>query len=76
MPSARGARRRWTSLYGSSRGLAIAQAARAHHGPLMVVAPDAPAAQRLEDEIRFFLGDDIADYLGLATETTSRAFHW
>ena len=58
MPSARGARRRWTSLYGSSRGLAIAQAARAHHGPLMVVAPDAPAAQRLEDEIRFFLGDD------------------
>jgi transcription-repair coupling factor (superfamily II helicase) len=58
MPSARGSRRRWTSLYGSSRGLAIAGAARAHDGPLMVVTPDAPAAQRLEDEIRFFLGED------------------
>ena len=58
MPSARGTRQRWTSLYGSSRGLAIAGAARAHDGPLMVVTPDAPAAQRLEDEIRFFLGED------------------
>jgi transcription-repair coupling factor (superfamily II helicase) len=58
MPSARGSRRRWTSLYGSSRGLAIAGAARTHGGPLMVVTPDAPAAQRLEDEIRFFLGED------------------
>ena len=56
LPAGRGERRRWTSLYGSSHGLAIAGAARAHPGPLMVVAPDAPAAQRLEDEIRFFLG--------------------
>ena len=57
LPSATGERRRWTSLYGSSRGLAIAGAASEHCGPLMVVTPDAPSARRLEDEIRFFLGD-------------------
>lgn len=57
LPSATGKRRRWTSLYGSSRGLAIAGAAREHCGPLMVVTPDAPSARRLEDEIRFFHGD-------------------
>jgi len=58
LPSAKGRRERWTSLYGASRGLAIAGAATAHAGPLMVVTPDAPSAQRLEDEIRFFLGRD------------------
>ena len=57
LPSATGRRERWTSLYGSSRGLAIASAATAHRGPLMVVAPDAATARRLEDEIRFFLGE-------------------
>ncbi|NIM26588.1 MAG: transcription-repair coupling factor [Gammaproteobacteria bacterium] len=56
LPPAAGACRRWTSLYGSSRGLAIAGAARNHAGPLMVVTPDAACAQRLEEEIRFFLG--------------------
>ena len=61
LPSATGRRERWTSLYGSSRGLAIASAATAHSGPLMVVAPDADAARRLEDEIRFFLGDAVGD---------------
>ena len=61
LPSATGKRERWTSLYGSSRGLAIASAAAAHSGPLMVVAPDAPSARRLEDEIRFFLGDAVGD---------------
>ncbi len=61
LPAAAGQRQRWTSLYGSSRGLAIAGAAKAHSGPLMVVAPDAPSAQRLEDEIRFFLGGAIED---------------
>ncbi len=57
LPSATGRRERWTSLYGSSRGLAIASAATAHRGPLMVVVPDAASARRLEGEIRFFLGD-------------------
>ncbi len=48
-------------MYGSSRGLAIAGAATAHHGPLMVVTPDAPSARRLEEEIRFFHGDAAPD---------------
>ncbi len=61
LPSATGKRERWTSLYGSSRGLAIASAATAHSGPLMVVAPDATSARHLEDEIRFFLGDAVGD---------------
>ena len=61
LPSATGKRRRWTSLYGSARGLAIAGAATAHDGPLMVVTPDATSARRLEDEIRFFHGDCAAD---------------
>ena len=61
LPSATGKRQRWTSLYGSSRGLAIAGAATAHCGPLMVVTPNAPSAQRLEDEIRFFLGESVRD---------------
>ncbi len=61
LPSATGKRERWTSLYGSSRGLAIASAATAHSGPLMVVAPDAASARHLEDEIRFFLGDAVGD---------------
>ena len=61
LPSATGKRRRWTSLYGSARGLAIAGAATAHDGPLMVVTPDATSARRLEEEIRFFHGDCAAD---------------
>ncbi|MDX1434647.1 MAG: transcription-repair coupling factor, partial [Gammaproteobacteria bacterium] len=59
LPSKKGLRERWTSLYGASRGLAIAGAASAHDGPLMVVTPDAPSAQRLEDEMRFFLGGAV-----------------
>jgi len=61
LPSQSGGRERWTSLYGASRGLAIAGAAAAHHGPSMVVTPDAPSAQRLEEEIRFFLGESLHD---------------
>jgi transcription-repair coupling factor (superfamily II helicase) len=59
LPTAPGERRRWTSLYGSSRGLAIAGAATGHAGPLMVVTPDAASAQRLEEEVRFFLGPAV-----------------
>ena len=61
LPSAKGKRQRWTSLYGSSRGLAIAGAATAHQGPLMVVTPDATSARRLEEEIRFFHADAAPD---------------
>ncbi len=52
-----GRRSRWGQLYGSSEGLAIAQAARQAGAPLIVITPDTPAATRLEYEIRFFAGD-------------------
>lgn len=61
LPSIAARRQRWTSLYGSSRGLAIAGAAAAHSGPLMVITPDAASAQRLEDEVRFFLGEAVEE---------------
>jgi transcription-repair coupling factor (superfamily II helicase) len=52
-----GAELAWEGLYGSSRGLAIAQAAQAHAGPILLVTASARAAQQLEDEIRFYRGD-------------------
>ena len=46
----------WAQLAGSSQGLAICEAARHHHGPLLVITPDSHHATRLEHEIRFFTG--------------------
>ena len=51
---------RWGRLYGSSTGLALATTARQHAGPLLVVAPDTLAANRLEQEVGFYLGRDPA----------------
>lgn len=48
----------WSRLYGSSRGLALVSAARRHPGPILVVAASVRAAEQLEDEIRFYLGND------------------
>lgn len=51
--------RQWGRLYGCADGLAIAEAARQHDGPILVITSDTPTASRLEDEIRFFYdGDD------------------
>ncbi len=58
LPSNRGETVIWQALYGSSRGLAIAQAARAHAGPLLVITADVRTAQQLEDELRFYLGGE------------------
>ncbi len=41
---------------GSSRGLAIAEAATGGTAPLLVIARDVPAALELEEEIRFYRG--------------------
>ena len=54
LPRTAGGRLVWSRLYGSSRGLAIAQAAANHHAPVLVVTPDARSARQLEDEIRFY----------------------
>jgi transcription-repair coupling factor (superfamily II helicase) len=44
----------WCRLLGSARGLAIAAGAAAHPGPLVVITRSVEAAERLEDEIRFY----------------------
>ncbi|AFJ02244.1 Transcription-repair coupling factor [Methylophaga frappieri] len=43
-------------LYGSAAGLLLANAALQHDGPLLVITDDMTRAQRLETEIRFYLG--------------------
>ena len=45
----------WNSLHGSAAGLAIAQAATQHAGPVLIIMPDTPSATLLEYELRFFL---------------------
>ena len=55
-PQQPGTSLRWTQLLGSSRGLAIARAARLHGGPLLVITRDARTARQIEDEVRFYLG--------------------
>ena len=55
-PARPGERRDWSGLHGASQALALAEAARAAPGPLLVVAADTPAAERLEREIPLFAG--------------------
>jgi transcription-repair coupling factor (superfamily II helicase) len=45
---------RWARLFGSARGLAIAEAAKRHGGPLLVLTRNAQVLQALGDEIRFY----------------------
>ncbi|MBS7458657.1 transcription-repair coupling factor [Coralloluteibacterium stylophorae] len=42
----------------SALALMLAEAARAHAGPLLVVARDTQSAHQLEDDLRAFIGDD------------------
>ena len=49
----------WRRLFGSATGLVIAQGARLHEGPLLVVTRDARSAQRLEEEIRFYAPESL-----------------
>ena len=56
LPAQPGERRIWRRLHGSSRPLAIAAAAQTHAGVTVVVAADNLAADRLRDELGFFLG--------------------
>ncbi|MGC1955429.1 MAG: transcription-repair coupling factor [Gammaproteobacteria bacterium] len=63
LPTTRNARVRWQRLYGSSFGLAISRTASLHHGLVVVVTPSMPAAQRTEEEVRFFLDADALPLL-------------
>lgn len=58
LPVKAGDKRLAGQLYGSAAGLLLAQAARQHDGPLLVITDDMASAQRLESEIRFYLGRD------------------
>ncbi|MGD8514826.1 MAG: transcription-repair coupling factor [Granulosicoccaceae bacterium] len=62
LPAA-GTHHNWGRLYGCADGLAIAEAAREHAGPVIVITPDTPTSQRLEAEIRFFLDDPACPIL-------------
>ena len=56
LPSAPGQSVRWSRLYGSSAGLAIAQAAAAHGKPVVLLTPDTSTAVHLEDAVAFYAG--------------------
>jgi transcription-repair coupling factor (superfamily II helicase) len=45
---------KWTGLSGSAQSLAIARAAQAHPGPMIVITNDTAHAYQLEREINFF----------------------
>lgn len=63
LPSPTKAQHRAGQLYGSAQGLLLAQAAKQHDGPLLVVTDDVISAQRLEQEIRFYLGSSTLPVL-------------
>jgi len=50
---------RWGQLYGSAPALAIAEAARSSAAPLLVIADAARTLERLQAELRFFLGQEL-----------------
>ncbi|MCP4043914.1 MAG: transcription-repair coupling factor, partial [Gammaproteobacteria bacterium] len=58
LPDTKGDRRHWRRLYGSSTGLVISRAAGLHNGPVIVITPNTATANRLEEEVHFFLEDE------------------
>ena len=58
LPRGPGDRVRWAGLHGSAIGLAVSRAAASRTGPVLVLAPDAAAADRLEEDLRFFLAGE------------------
>ncbi|HVC37555.1 MAG TPA: transcription-repair coupling factor, partial [Gammaproteobacteria bacterium] len=49
---------RWGRLYGSSASLALAEAAQQADAPLLLVTPTAREAERMQAELRFYLGKE------------------
>ncbi len=60
LPSSRQDRKTWSGLSGAGTGFAIADAMIRWDGPVLLIAPDSQEAARLEEEIRFFAGDQAA----------------
>jgi transcription-repair coupling factor (superfamily II helicase) len=50
---------KWGKLYGAAPALAIAEAAPAAAGPLLVIAQNSREAETLSEEIRFFAGSNL-----------------
>ena len=53
----------WSRLYGDSLPLVLARAAAQHEGPLLVVTADSQDAERLQQQLQFFTGDEALDVL-------------
>ena len=64
LPARAGERLLWGRLYGSSRALAIAEAADKAPSLVLSVVEDVQAASRLQDELRFFLSGMDLPVLG------------
>ena len=69
LPSRNQLQVRWGQLYGSATALWLAEAARKSSQPMLVIAHDARAASRTEDELRFFCepGTPIETFAGWET---------
>lgn len=58
LPTTPGDHRRWSNLPGAAETHAIAGVASSHEGMILVIAADTLGAERLHDELQFFLGSD------------------
>lgn len=58
LPTKPGDRRRWSNLSGAAETHAIAEVASTHEGMMLVIAADTVGAERLHDELQFFLGSN------------------
>ena len=58
LPTTPGDRRRWSNLPGAAETHAIAQVVSSHKGMILVIAADTLGAERLHDELQFFLGSN------------------
>ncbi len=57
LPAGSGDKLQWGNLAGAGSAFAIASAARADQQPLLVITPDSACANRLTEELAFFLAD-------------------
>ncbi len=60
LPKAAGRHLRWSGLYGSAKALVMAEVVRRHDAPVLVITRDTLSANRLEDEVKFYLGEDYS----------------
>lgn len=59
LPTLRDDRRQWGQLRGSARALTLAQVAEQHAGLVVMITAGTQTASQLEEELRFFLGEEM-----------------